>query len=192
MRRDRHIQRGFTVIELLVAGSLAIMVSGILLEFLVRQTDFSDTVAMESDLRSQVQLATTDMLKELRHATRAAGGSPPNISIPAAPNNTTITFYLPADLDGNGMIIDAAGSLEWAVLNPVQYQYDAPSRQLRRIDNTGTRVIANTVSQVSFEDRTINASLLTDEVRIRLTLQDTTSRGRTLSAADTALVKLRN
>ena len=180
MRRDRHIQRGFTVIELLVAGSLAIMVSGILVEFLVRHTDFSDTVAMESDLRSQVQLATTEMLKELRHATRATAGSPPNVSIPAAPNNTTMTFYLPADLDGNGMIIDAAGNLEWAVLNPVQYQYDAPLRQLRRIDNTGTRVIANTVSMVSFEDRTINASLLTDEVRIRLTSQYTTSHGRIL------------
>jgi len=147
---------------------------------------------MESDLRSQVQLATSEMLKELRHTTRAAAGTPPNISIPAAPNNIQMTLYLPADLDGNGMIIDAAGNLEWNVLHPVQYQYDAPSRQLRRIDNAGTRVMANKVSAVSCEDRAIDATLLTDEVRIRLTLQDTTSHGRNLSAADTVLVKLRN
>ena len=192
MRRDRHVQSGFTFVELLVVSSLAIVVSGVLLEFFVRHADFLDTAAMESDLRSQVQLATSEMLKELRHATRAAAGTPPNISIPAAPNNIQMTCYLPADLDGNGMIIDAAGNLEWNVLNPVRYQYDAPSRQLRRIDNAGTRVMANKVSAVSFEDRAIDATLLTDEVRIQLTLQDTTSRGRNLSAADTVLVKLRN
>ncbi len=192
MQRNRRAQHGFTLVEILVASSMALVVSGVLFEFFVHHADFLDTAAMESDLRSQVQLAVDDMLKELRHATRAAAGTPPNISIPAAPNNTRLTCYLPGDLDGNGMIIDAAGNLEWVTANPVQYQYDAPSQQLRRIDNTGTRVLANHVSSVSFEDRSIDASLLTDEVRIRLTLQDTTPHGRTLSASETTLIKLRN
>ena len=185
-------QQGLTLIELLVVGSLAMLMSGVLLEFSMRHMDFLNTTAMQSDLRSQTHLAMEAMLKELHHGTRAAAGSPPNVTIPAAPGNTLMTFYLPADVDGNGMIIDAAGNIEWVAANPVQYVYDAPSQQLRRTDAAGTRVLANGVTAATFEDRTITPTLPADEVRIRLTLQDTTPRGRTLSASDNAIVKLRN
>lgn len=185
-------RQGFTLVEMLVVGSLTMLIGGVLLEFSMRHMDFLNTTAMQSDLRSQTHLAMEAMLKELHHGTRAAAGSPPNVSIPAAPNNTGMTFYLPADVDGNGMIIDAAGTIEWVTANPVQYVYDAPSQQLRRTDTAGTRVLANSVTAATFEDRTITPTLPTDEVRIRLTLQGTTPRGRTLSASDTAVIQLRN
>ncbi len=185
-------QAGLTFFEYAVAGTLLAVAGSLLLEFLIRQSDLLHMAETQSDVRSRAHLALEAMMTELRHATRAGGGSPPNVSIPAAPSNTSVTFYLPADLDGNGLIINAAGALEWDALAPVQYQYVPAARQLRRVSGAATRVLANDVELVEFRDQTLDASLGADEVRIQLTLRRVTPRGRVIAATDGAIVKLRN
>lgn len=185
-------QRGLTLVELVVFSAMFVVATGVLLEFVTRQSDFLDFSTMRGDLHLQLQLAMEQMTKDLRPATRAAAGSPPNISIPAAPGNTAITFYLPTDQDGNGLIIDAAGNIEWDTGNPIQYQYNAATRQLRRVAGANVHVLANDVANVAFADQNIDASLYPDQVKILLTLQKTTLRQRTVSATLTTVVKLRN
>lgn len=178
--------------ELLTISAIATVVSAVLLTFFAQQSAWLETATTVSELRSQSQLALASMMSDLRQTTRKAAGSPPNISIPVPPANTAMTLYLPADLDGNEMIIDAAGNLEWDELNPVQYQSAPASRQLQRVAGAGVRVLANDLAGVAFEDETIDGALGADEVRIRLTLQRTTPSRRTVSTTSSAIVKLRN
>ena len=184
--------RGFTFLEFLVVSSLLTVISGALAEFVSQNLQLQMLSQAQGDLRTTGYLAMDQMVTELRSATRAAAGSPPNLTVPAAPNNTSLTCYLPADLDGNGLIINAAGAIEWVVGTPIQYQYDAASRQLRRVAGGATRVLANDVTQAVFKDRSIDASLSADEVSIQLTLQRSTLNGRLVSTTVSALVKLRN
>lgn len=190
--RRRLPRAGLTFIEYLCVASLLTLVSGVLLDFSIRQVDLIQVSEAEAEVRTHAQLAIEAMTRELRHATRAAVGSPPNLSVPPAPGNTAILFYLPADLDGNGLIIDAAGLLEWDLPNLVQYQYVPAARQVQRVAGATTRVLATDVTSATFEDRTIDASLGVEEVRIRLVLQRTTPRGRAVSTAASAIITLRN
>ena len=191
-RQTQHRARGFTFLEFLIVSSVLTIISGALAEFTIQNVQFQILSQVQGDLRTTGHVAMDQMVTELRHATRAAAGSPPNLTIPASPNNTSLTFYLPADLDGNGFIIDAAGNIEWVTGTPIQYQYDAGTKQLRRIAGGATRVLANDVTQAVFKDRTIDGSLNPDEVSIQLTLQRVTSNGRSVSTTVSALVKSRN
>lgn len=178
--------------ELVIVGSIVTLIGTVLIEFFIRESDFLQTSMTRSELRTQAHLALNTMIDELRHGSRSGAGSPPNVSIPASPNNTTLSLCLPMDLDGNGLIVDTAGVIEWDVLTPVQYQYVPASRQLDRINGANTQVVANDVQSVVFEDATIDASLADDEVRIILTLQRTTQHRRSITESATAIVKLRN
>ena len=191
-QRGRGRQRGFTFLEFLLVSSLLTLIGGALAEFAAEHIQLQALSQAHGDLRTGGQLAMDQMVTELRHATRAAAGSPPNLTVPAAPNNTSLTFYLPADVDGNGLIVDAAGNIEWATGTPIQYQYNVAAKQLRRVADGNTRVLANDVTGVVFKDRTIDGSLNADEVSIQLTLQRTTPSGRAVSTTVNALVKLRN
>lgn len=190
--RRRNRRAGLTLYELLVVGSLLTLLSTALLEFSLRHTDLENLSLVQAELRTDAALALDGMLQELRHGTRAGATSPPNLTIPAAPNNTQLQLYLPVDADGNGLIVDAAGNLEWDTGTPIVYQYNAATRQLLRSAGATTRVLANHVTDVVFEDRTIDGALPADEVRIRLTLERTTRRGRSVNIGANTLVKLRN
>ncbi len=183
--------RGLTLMELVVLTSLVAVGTSVFMEFLMRHADLLDYSTHQADLRTHAQMAVEEMLKELRHATRVGAGSPPNASIPAPPGNTQIAFSLPADLDGNGMIVDALGAVEWDVANPIRYQYVAASRQLTRVAGATSRVLAQDVASVTFQDQTMDGSLGANEVRAQVTLQRT-SRGRTITAASSGIVQLRN
>ncbi len=192
MARRRNQQTGLTLTELLVAGGVVAIGSFIMLSFLLNQINFLEVSGASTEVRSWTQLAVNTVRQEVRHATRTAAGSPPNISIPAAPNNTNVTFYVATDQDGNGTITDAAGTIEWDVANPIQYLYVPASRQLVRIAGGLTRVVANNVTEARFEDQTMDASLQNDELKVRLTLESTTPHQRTVSATTTTIITLRN
>lgn len=181
-----------TLVEWLLATAVMLVGSAVLIVFLQRQTDFLESSTIQGDLRARSQLAIGAITRDLRHGTLVAAASPPNVTIPPAPNNISLTLYLPADLDNNGYIVDAAGDVEWDALDPVQYQYDAGARRLLRTAGGVTRVVANHVTAVQFEDQTIDAALADDQVRVQLTMQETTPHGRALTATNSAVVQLRN
>ncbi len=197
----RRLVWGFTLIETMVAGSLLVSLSVVTMVWLGGAADLWWTSSAQQQAREAVEQASSRMVRELRMGTRAAGASPPNAAIPAPPGNTQMEFYLPADLDpndGNTTIVDAIGNIEWSLAPPpnnptrVQYVYDAPSRQLRRIQGGQTVVLANGVTAATFADAGIDPSLRANEIRVTLTAQQTTPLRRAVASTSSQIVRLRN
>ncbi len=192
MRASCGSAHGFTLVETMVAGTILMSMSLLAALWLTGVSDLWWTAHSQSEARTVSHLAVNRLVAELRSGTRRAGGSPPNAVIPAAPGNIQVTFFLPADLDGNGTIIDAIGEIEWDNANPVQYVHVPAQLQLQRLQGGLTRVLADGVQSATFEDATVNPALLPDEIRVTLTLQRRTPRGRTVSATSVETLKLRN
>ncbi len=191
MKRLQRAQ-GFTFVEMLITGTIVTSVTALAAFWLAGASELWSLSTVQGDVRLRAQQTVNRVVDELRSATRTAAASPPNASVPAVPNNTSVTFYLPADLDHNGLITDANGNTEWDTLTPIQYAYVAAQGQLVRNAGAQQRIIATDVSGVTFADRTINATLNTNEIQIALTLQRATARGRAVSSTATEIVKLRN
>jgi hypothetical protein len=176
----------------MVAGSILLSMSLIAMLWLTGVSDLWWTTNTQADVRIRSQQAVNRMVSELRSATRTAAGAPPNAVIPASPLNTSITFSLPADLDLNGLIIDANGNTEWNNAAPVQYVFVPAQQQLVRIQGGQQTVLASDVLAATFDDRTTVPTLSNNEVRMSLTVQRTTPQRRTVSATAVEIVKLRN
>jgi type II secretory pathway pseudopilin PulG len=202
MTHHRTARSGFTLVETMVAGSLLASMGLAAMLWLSGISDLWMTSGAQSEARLGAQRAMNRLVAELRSATRTSAGSPPNAAIPASPDNTGLTFYLPADLDtldGNTTIVDATGEIEWDTDRPVQYVYVEAQRQLQRVSGGETTVLANGIPPtfngepgVAFEDAGMDPSLHQHEVRITLTIQQATPQGRVASATAVEIVKLRN
>ncbi len=184
--------RGFTLVETMVASGILLSMGLITVLWLTGTSSLWWTSTTQAQVRSDVQQSISRMAAELRSATRTAAGSPPNAVVPAAPGNTTVTFYLPADADGDGTIVDAIGNTEWDAANAIQYNYVAASRQIQRVRAGQTTILANDVTSVTFNALNTDATLSPNEMRMTMTMQKTTPHGRTVSATSIATVKLRN
>jgi len=186
-------QDAFTLREVLVAASISVVISAIMLSFFIQGSDIWQLITNQSDLRSIARNAMNYMTQELRKATRSSSEIPsPNLSIPSKPNNHSIDFYLPSDIDDNGLIVDAIGSTEWDKSNKIQYQYVPGLKQLRRLEKGNQYIIANNVALIEFEDNSINPALYNNELKITLTLEKLTPQNRTVSITLISIVKLRN
>ena len=188
----RRGQEGLLFVEMMITGALFALIAVTIMQFLTNQSDAVQTSMYQSDLRSDVQQAIRTMTGELQMARRTAAETPPSVNVPAAPGNTTMTLFLPTDVDGTNGILDALGNVEWNTLNPIQYVYDAAAQQLTRVEGAATRVLANDVTSATFDDQQTDATLLATEVRIQLTVQRVTPFGRTVSASANTVVRLRN
>lgn len=184
----RDAKKGITLIELIVAFVIVAVGGGILMLFLQKQTDLMETSSAYGSVRTRAEIALGNMADELRLATRKGAGSPPNLAIAGG----TMTFYVPTDSDNDGRIVDASGGIEWDAALPVQYSYDAGTQQLNRIQGAQARVLAHHVSAVSFSDKSIDGTLNDNEVKIQLSVQETTQHQRTAAATVATVVKIRN
>lgn len=177
----------------MVAGGILVSMSLIAMLWLTGLSDLYWTSTTQSDVRMLSQMSVNRMLNELRSGTRTSGTvSPPRAAIPAAPNNTSVTFYLPVDVDGDGLIINATGDTEWNVNTPVQFVYVPAQRQLVRVQGAAQTVLANDVLAATFQDQTMDATLSNNEIRVSLTVQRITPQRRPVSATSVEIVKLRN
>ncbi len=195
MPRSARMTRGFTIVETMVTSTIFLSVGLMAVMWLNGASDLWWTTNTQAHVRETAHLAVNRMVFELRMGTRVGAGSPPNVAIPAAPNNTSITFYLPADLDpfdGNTTIVDALGDIEWDAANPVQYTYVPAQRQLLRVAGAQQTVIASDVTAARFDDAATDPTLGLNEVKVTITVQRLSPQQRTLSATSTEIVKFRN
>ena len=195
MKRLKRIEgeKGLTIMEMLMAALIFAIVSTLTALFFIQGSSLWESITGQSDLRSVARNAMTYMTQELRNATRTGTGHPsPNMVIPSKPNNHSIDFYLPADLDGNLLIIDALGNTEWDTNNKIQYQYVPGLNILRRLEGGNQYIISHEVSNIEFEDNSIDSSLAINEVRIKLTLQRLLPQNKTASVSMAAVIRLRN
>lgn len=185
--------RGFTAVELVVATAVLAVVMSLMLGIYISGLRVWDLAREEADLRAQARQAMEFMVSELRNATRTSTRNPsPNLSIPSSPNNKNINFRLPADNNGDGLLTDANGQIEWDTNNPIDYQYVPGQRLLRRLEKGAQTVIAEDVQDIQFIDIGIDPTLSVFELRIILTLNKTTERQRSISATLSSIVRLRN
>lgn len=193
MRHSRKHKTGFTLIEILIAAAISTMAIGMIVAIYRSGNDLWEIKRYEIDLRAAARQALNEMTTELKEATRTSTQNPsPNLVIPSTPNNKHTTFCLPGDKDGDGLVTDANGQIEWVTNNNIQYQYVPGQKQLRRLEGGDQRILANDVTDIQFIDNGIDSSLYLTEIRIILTLSRTTPGRRTLSVTQTARVRLRN
>jgi prepilin-type N-terminal cleavage/methylation domain-containing protein len=185
--------RGFTLIEIIIVSLVFMVISAGIFGIYFTGTDLWDIARSQADLQAQARLALNSMVKELRNATRTSTQSPsPNISIPAIPNNSSMTFCLPTDSDGNGLITDSNGEIEWGTSSPILYQYDAGQNRLSRFQGGQETIISQFVTGVQFIDITMDSSLFLDELKVILTLTRSTPKQRNLTITTSMIVSLRN
>jgi prepilin-type N-terminal cleavage/methylation domain-containing protein len=185
-------KNGFTLVEIMIASSILVILAAIMLSFFIQNITLWQSITNQSDLRSADRNAMNYMTQELRKTTRTSTKNPsPNLTIPSKPNNRSIDFYLPVDVDNNGFIFDSTGATEWDKSNKIQYQYVPGQKRLRRLEKGNQYIIANDVASIEFEDNSINSALYKDELKIILTLERLI-QGKTVSVTLVSIVKLRN
>lgn len=193
---DRHALRGFSLLETLLACTLTCIIVAAIYQLQLAGCTGIEHGKIRADLQAQARNTLARIQTELSAATRTQANTPPNISIPSAPGNTTITFYLPTyTFSGNritGVVMDTNGSIVWDVNNPVSFEYDQPTRQILRRQGASTSVIATHVSGVTFTDSAIDPALSLDEVRLEVQLEMQTTQGRTVQISLPCLIRLRN
>lgn len=193
-------KKGFTLLEAIVAGGITIVAIGIISAIYFSGKETWETHQTYAQLQAEARLAMHTMGSELRMATRKSTATPsPNIYIPSSPNNTEIYFYLPADIDGDGTLLDSTtGRLEWDTDNIIAYRFNATGKTLLRqvLDNASTilssKIISQDISAAQFSDIGINNSLKLTEVRIALNLSRETPNRRNITTSISSIIKLRN
>lgn len=185
--------RGFTLMEILVASAILVLVLGVLYGIYFSGLDIWDTVKLRTDLQAQARVALNLMVAELRNATRTSTQNPsPNLIIPSVPNNKDIQFHLPQDKDGDGKITDANGIIEWDTNSTIQYQYIPGLKRLRRLENGVQTVLSQDVSDIQFIDINIDPTLNISEIKIILALSKLTPKQRNVSVTLSSIISLRN
>jgi len=184
---------GFTLVEALVVSSIFIVTLGMIYGVYISGFDVWDVQRYQADLQAQARVALNYMVSELRNATRTSTQNPsPNLSIPSTPNNKQIIFHLPEDKNGDGLITDANGDIEWDTNDPIKYEYIPGQKELRRLEKGVKRILAREVSDVQFIDTSIDSTLHINELKIILTLSKTTPRKRNVAVTLSSIVALRN
>ncbi len=184
---------GFTLVEVLIASAISMVTIGLMLGIYMAGNDFWEIKKSQADLQAQARIALTQMSSELKKATRTSTQNPsPNLDIPSQPNNKNIDFCLPADNDENGLLIDAAGNIEWDTNNVIKYQFIPGQKELRRLEKGNIKILAADVSGVEFIDASIDSQLSITELRINLTLSMDTSHKRAITTTLSSTVQLRN
>lgn len=195
LKRIKGKKKGFSLVEIVVAASIFVILSGIMLTFFIQGLNLWQLITSQSNLRSIAANAMNYIKQELQKTTHTSSEIPsPNLFIPSEPNNNSVDFYLPADSeeDNNDIIIDDIGNTEWDMDNKIQYQYVPGEKQLRRLEKGEQYIIANNVSSIKFEDNSINPALYNNELKIVLTLESATPQNRVVSVTLTSILKLRN
>ena len=192
----RKNNSGLTLVEILIATLILVVFIGVIYGLQNTLVDLFHISQGKADLQAEGRLALALMSSELKNATRASPQNPsPNLTIPSKPNNNSIIFYMPKDKDGDGLITDANGDIEWATNEAVHYQYVPGQKELRRLkpDAGGPqKLLARNVLDVQFIDSDIDPSLYINEVKIILALKKTTFRDIDITLFFTSIVQLRN
>jgi prepilin-type N-terminal cleavage/methylation domain-containing protein len=133
-----------------------------------------------TQLRQNVLFSLMPMVRALRQT------APAKINIGEGASSTSITFQLPHDNNGDGVIVDTAGNVEWGP-NAITYARNAAS-QLTRTCAGVTSVIAPNITSLQFSRPVGNDTLL----QIDITASKTDSQGKLYQDTDQAIIKMRN
>ncbi len=180
--------KGFTLAEILVVAVLIFILIAALIGAL--NTTFSIFLFTDitAELNSESRLAIRLMSEELRNTSQ--GEIVITQDYPVVGTDRIVYSLLPL-VGGVPPII--GGEPDWSSAVSVTISLDDTTNELIRTDDTPqTSVIAEYVKRVNFIDRSIDASLYLDELRIILELERSDARGKLYNAVSTMTVNMRN
>ena len=126
-------ERGFTVIELLIALALVAVVVGAGTLALQVGLMTVETSGGRAESQANARVAVQRMIPDIRNA----GVNPTNFAFPAVTNQSATSVTLQSDLDGDGAITGAAaGGCDSSAPSEV-VRYRLVGAELRRSVNTG-------------------------------------------------------
>lgn len=174
---------GFTLIELMVVVAIMTIVISSLFGVLTVARQAWSIGSMRVELQQEIRKAIDTITKELRQT-----GISTIIGVPADGNlYTSIIFQIPDDIDADGDIIDAGGSIEWGA--PITYAMGGlANEQILRTSGGSTKVVSNKVSSLQFRRLVASPKI----VEISLQAQDNTIEGRLVQVAMHSEGTLRN
>ncbi len=132
--------RGFTLVELLFAASIAVVILGAALGVMMQVQDTGNVLEMRAAARTEAQRALLAVSRELGQASLA--------SLSVLPGES-IRYRVAVDADGDGTLLDAKGQVEWSAERVIQRDSaDANhdgigAEQLVLINGSGVTVLAN-------------------------------------------------
>jgi len=192
-KRNQKREKGFTLVEVMIASFIFLMILVVLLNIYISGSEVYENNKIQADLQAQARMGLNSVVNELSNATKTTapvGQSPPNLYIPPAPGNTTMTFYLPTYVIDAVTLkprvsINANGIIIWNN-TPIVYQYDAGQRTLARVSSGVQTILARDVSAVQF------ANVSNFEISASLTLSKLTPKQRNITITLSSIIRLRN
>ena len=186
MKRKRWGQKGFSLVEVMVASGIA---AGMALSIgMVLRAGARGWQATQDQMTSSFELrrGIHAMAREL-----AQTRSDQLVGLPADGNSyVSVQFRVPEDRDGDGTVLDAAGALEWSA-NPITYALGGTNGQELQRTQTGAalspRTLAYGVTALSFVRRSANPLV----VEMNVTVQQGAANGAQPVPTSTR-VRLRN
>lgn len=136
------MRRGFTFVEILISMAIVAGMSLVLI------------ATLRSGQQSwQVEEARMSVSLELRRSVDAMSRELANTQmgrVQFLDGNRRVVFQVPEDLNGDGTVLDSAGTIEWSP-NTVTYALGGvDGNQVIRTQGAATRVLANGVTTLSF------------------------------------------
>lgn len=180
---------GFSLIEVIVATCVFLILVN--MAFITLNTGmnswFTGDTAVE--LRNEIIKAFSAMEKELKRT-----GPPPHIDLDSGESASFVNFYLPADVDGDGTVINWNGVApryepftEWST-TVITYELNANGEIIRRTSLGQSRVLARNISSLQFS----TSAVASDILQIDISAQKRDAKGRIVIDTAQLLVKMRN
>lgn len=169
--------RGFTLVEIMVTSVvLAILIVSLFLVLSIGQRSWlSADVTIQ--LRQEIARGTINLGQELKES------SPAKINLTLNSSSNSITFKIPQDTNGDGVVVDSSGNIEWSP--DITYSLNA-SNQVIRFSAGVTAILANDITSLQF------SRIQNEVIRIDITAAKTSNIGRLVQDAGQIIVKLRN
>ena len=171
--------KGLTIFEVLIAILIFAIIAVGLGFAVVAGKNALFVSDIPTQLRQDVLFAIMPMVRELRQT------APAKISLGEGASSNSITFKIPHDNNGDGVVVDNIGNIEWG--GNITYARNAGG-QLTRTFGGVTSLIAPNISTLQFSRPTGEDAL----IQIDLIVQKTDARGRLYQDTEQAIVKMRN